>query len=442
MRRAGRRSARLGRLAHLLALAAFVTPLDARADDRPLWQIMGYGQSLSVGVLGVPALSTASSPHAVMFAEGIRPPLGAAPRLDALVPLAEADDRNRGETGIAAAAETFVQTLARLRGVAVDQLDMTMLGATAGRAGARLTALMPGSINYTRLMERVTAGETLGQSGRGYRYLATLWSHGETDQRAGTPRARYAADLAALATTISRDVRHITGQSWVPPLLAYQPASHLAYLARGRPETPARPEIALALREAARSADPASEATIYCVLPLYFGAFRDGIHATNQTYRDIGRYFGRALAKLVHARETAQPVPPLALDLEDARWASRSVTLRFAVPRGPLAFDAQALPPAPHMGFDLWSPEGQLLPDAIVDVSIVSGEEVRVSFRAEPAPGSRLSYAFGRPEDPFDPKTPPHGNLRDSEGAEDASKLNAGLRRLDNWALIFETAKP
>lgn len=410
-------------------------------DTRPIWQIMGYGQSLSVGVLGTPAVTTRPSFGSLMFAEGIRRPLQGPARLDALVPLVETDDRSRGETGIAAAADMFVRTLAALRGLEPDRLDVALLGSSAGRAGARLAALLPGKANYDGLLQLIGAGDTLARAeGRGYRYLATLWSHGETDQLYGTPRETYVARLKQLAAAIAADAARLSGQDWQPPLLTYQPASHLAYLARGRPETPQRPEIALALREAARK-----NPSIFCVLPLYIGDFRDDVHATNLTYQEIGKYYGRALARLVHARETGAPVPPLALDLAAADWNGREVRLRFAVPRGPLAFDTHRVAAAPHMGFDLWGPNGELRPDAITGVRIAAPDRVVISFAEPPPSGSRLTYAFGRPGDPE--KTGrlegPRGNLRDSDG-EQGSYVDAmgRTRRLDNWALIFETVAP
>ncbi|MCS0497320.1 hypothetical protein NVS89_19715 [Ancylobacter sp. MQZ15Z-1] len=376
-----------------------------------------------------------------MFAQGIRPPVDGHVELDALVPLAEADDHSRGETGIAAAADMFVRTFSRLKGVEPDQLDVTLLGSSAGRAGARLVGLLPDTGNYRRLLQMIRAGKTLSAAqGRAYLYLATLWSHGETDQLRGTSGAAYASKLALLTEAISADARRISGQEWSPPLLAYQPASQLAYLARGKPETPFRPEIALAIRSAAHS-----NPDIFCVLPLYIGDFRDDIHATNLTYQEIGKYYGRALAKLVHARMGHAPVPPLALDLANASWSADGVRLRFAVPHGPLAFDTQWVAAVPNMGFDLWTPDEQLIPDAITGVTIVAPDEVLISF-ARPVPsGSRLTYAFGRPGDPArgGREYGPRGNLRDSEGDGDSyTDVSGTTRRLDNWALIFEVAKP
>lgn len=412
----------------------------------PVWHVMGYGQSLSLGVLGVPALTTEPRGDSLMFADGIRRPMAGGRRPGSFAPLRETDDRNRGETGIAAAAEMFRQTLAALRGAAPSGSGARLLGSSAGRAGARLARLMPATSNYRRLLQDVAAAQALAQAeGRAYRYLATLWSHGEADQWAAMPRASYAAGVAELARGLAADIARISGQDWVPPFLTGQPASHLSYFGRRRSETSWRPDIALALRDAAQ-ADPA----IICVLPLYIGAFRDGVHGTSTTYRMIGRYYGRALAKLVHARESGTDIPPLALDLVAATWRRDAVELRFAVPSGPLAFDTQAVAAAPKMGFDLWDPSGALLADVIAGLRIVAPDRVVLSLTHEPVSGSRLSYAFGRPGDipTAGRHEGPRGNLRDSEGSRQAGVLvqdddgTGTAWHLDNWALIFETVKP
>jgi len=414
-------------------------PEHENSPRRPIWHIVGYGQSLSLGTLGVPALTTQPSQFDVMFREGVRRPPKRAPLLDGFVPLAETRESARGETGIAAAAETFRFTLAELRGADPNKLDFSILGSSAGRSGARLKVLLPPSANYGWLIQYAEAGARLARAeGQDYRYLATLMSHGETDHLAGTDRETYTKWLKELAASISNDTAALTKDGWVPPFLAYQPASHRAYLARGRASTPERPEIALAIREAGLASD-----IIYCVLPMYLGDFAGDVHAKNVTYQHVGKYFGRALAKLVHARESGVPTPPVALDLKEATWSGTRIRMSFYVPVPPVALDTDWISEAPNMGFDLWTKDGTLVPNAILSVSVTSPTEVTIVLNEEPPGGSRLSYAFGRPDDPHrgGRSLGPRGNLRDSEGGAYTDALGT-LRPMTNWALIFEATKP
>ncbi|KAB2692648.1 hypothetical protein F9K79_22405 [Ochrobactrum sp. Kaboul] len=405
----------------------------------PVWHLMGYGQSLSLGVLGIPALTTDSSADDIMFSSGIRRPIQGRPEDDFFKPLAETNTGSRGETGVAAAVEMFRLTLAEMGRVSPSALDFEILGSSAGRAGASISGLLPGSKNYQGLLDDVKEGLYLAdEEQRSYRYLATLWSNGETDQLKGTDRSAYISRLQTLAGSVRSHVSHVSKGSWQPPLLAYQPSSHRTYLARRKPITPETPEIALAIREAAHSSDG-----IYCIMPLYWGDFVDGIHATNYTYQQIGKYYGRALARLFYANENNLPLPALALDLEKANWIDKRVFLKFSVPHPPIVFDTKWVKEASNMGFDLWKPNGELDRNAISNVSIVSANEVAVTFANEPSQGSRLSYAFGRPDDPMTGgrMDGPRGNLRDSDTGSYTVK-DGGIRNLYNWSLIFEVIKP
>lgn len=406
---------------------------------RPIWHIMGYGQSLSLGTLGIPPLTVEPSKQDLMFGDGIRRSPKQTPELKEFVPLAETADRARGETGIAAATETFRDTLEKLRGDQPEKLSVSILGSSTGRSGARLKALRPASPNYNWLVEYAAAGAKIAHdNGQDYRYLATLFSHGETDHLIGTSREVYSKGLVSLADAIAKDTGELDDAPWTPPFLAYQPASHRAYLARDRPETSEIPEIALAIRDADRSSD-----LIFCILPMYIGDFKGDIHARNVTYQHVGKLFGRALAKLVYARESGTPAPPVSLDLVAEKWSGNEVALSFSVPKPPIAFDTQWVTEAPNMGFDLWSPEGDFVADGIRKVTITSPTEVTVSFAKAPPSGSRISYAFGRPEDPYrgGRTVGPRGNLRDSEG-EPYTDAYGVVRPMNNWALIFEAVKP
>lgn len=402
--------------------------------------LMGYGQSLSVGLLGEPSVTVAQPYGNIRFTSGIRNKAIEGGTYTATDPLVENDnaDANYGETGIAAAANIFVEKMA---GYATypDQ-GFVLHGSSAGRGGMSIAQLSKGVTYYDGLIEMVQAGFDLSQAASAsFAYLATPFTHGEADQSAGTTRSAYKAALMKLASDIIADVGAITGQSWRPLMLTDQPASHLQYYDASGHASPFRPEIALALRDAGQASSD-----IYTVTPLYWGEYQDNVHLKNTSYQQLGKYYGRALAKLVRARQRGEGAPVLALDLKSAIWQGKVIDLQFNVPHGPIVFDASWITPTANKGFDLWSADGSTLQDIITDVSIRGPDRVRITTSSVAASGSRLSYGFGRSSMTTSGRTTgPRGQLRDSEGdVDNYLDVNGVNRRLDNWCLIFETIKP
>lgn len=372
---------------------------------------MGYGQSLSLGIGGAPALTTIQPYSNVAFASGIRRELKGGGEYRGLTPLIETTEGARGETGIAAAGN-----------VLTERAGLQILGSSAGRAGEAIRRLERGGADFRELSRMIRAGADNARAvGRPYSYLATVWTQGETDQARGSTRQVYAAELDRMVMDIDGEVRAL-GQSTRPFLVASQPASHLTYF--GRKGSPWFPEVALALRSRA-------------VAPLYFGDFKDGVHANNETYRMLGRYHGRALAKMVKGASL------VSLDARSIALSGSTITVRFAVPKPPLVFDTEWVAEARHYGFDVWSPSLQRL-DLIQSLNTV-GDAVEIKLSGPPPAGAILSYGIGHPGDSATAgrRQGPRGNLRDSEGDGDfLIDAGGGKRRLDNWALLFADPIP
>ncbi|MFB0875447.1 MULTISPECIES: hypothetical protein [unclassified Sphingobium] len=401
--------------------------------------LMGYGQSNSVGYLNEPSVTLAQPYANIRFAGSVRTSRieGAGVNYGATEPLVESDHAtgNYGETGVAAAANIFVEKMAGY--AAYPSQGFVLHGSTAGNPGQQIENIGKGSVYYADWQAMIAAARANAQAaGRSYAYLATDWTQGEQDQLQGDNRAEHKLKLMTLAADLRDDARAATGQAWAPIMVASQIANHMTYRQDGGPLT--RPEITLAIRDAGLD-DP----DLFVTTPLYWADYVDGRHLDNHSQQMRGKYQGRAAAAIMLARLRGQPDPVVSVDLVSALWQDKLCLLRFQVPVAPLAFDTSWISAAPNKGFDLWSADGATRLDNITAVDLIGPDGVLVTFSSTPPTGARLTYGFGRDEVTAGRVAGPRGQLRDSAGLADSYVDATGAtRRLHNYCLIFETIKP
>lgn len=302
------------------------------------------GQSLSIGGVGTPALSTVSEePNALLAASGgvlsaLQSSTAQAPQLSMGYALA------RARPGQRLAFSTHGQG-----GRSIAQLS------PGGDTGLYEQAI--GRVNATRAAEVAAAGS--------YGVEALHWIQGEQDQELGTSLANYVASMVAL-----RDAYRAGTDTPDLPMISSQTASWGYY------GTPAR--IGLAQLRAARENDG-----IYIVGGQYQLPYIDGQHPTNVGYYRLGELHARAHQAVIDGSGWA-PFAPISYELTPSR-----IDVRYHVPYGPLRFDTAVVPAQPHRGFSLSGTAA-----AITAVALVSADTVRLSI-SRPITESTAAVGYG-----------------------------------------------
>lgn len=370
-------------------------PAGPVAAEKPyLNHILSTGQSLSLGGLGVPAL-TVLQPYQNVGLSGTQ-----------LVPLVEATL----ETPSSAMANYLTQVSP---GQSWDYA-VTRHGVPA----TLYIGLSKGTAPFEEGMQQVkTVAAAAMKGGQIARVAAVTAIHGEADGGSGWA-GTYAKNLQQWQADYQQEVFAITGQSGTLPLFTDQTSS-FGYLSAG-------PGIALAQHQASLAKPNA----IYLVGPKYHLTYPDGLHLNAASYRQLGANFGKVMGRVLFQGEVWRPLSPLA-----ASRKGKVVTVKMHVPNPPLVLDADLVLKRSQFGFDYLNSKQSI---AVTAVS-VTATEVSLTLATEPTyPGERLRYACV-----FTPKSgsgalvadAPGGNLRDS----DTSPGPDG-KPLYNWAIHFDVA--
>lgn len=358
----------------------------ARALAPPPYQlnhILGTGQSLALGTSGSPVLST-SQPYAnVMFFGGSVNPVNQL----SLVPLIETSEESMS-SGLGNAVTNKIGTHKSLVSV-------------FGAGGTAYSGLKKGTGHYTSLLGHVTEGKARAQAlGLTYGIPVITCVHGEADGQAES--LVYDDDLAEWQSDLETDVKAISGQSGIIPMLHSQMSAiagndiPLAQL-RAHIENPGK---------------------IVLTGPKYHLPDADGSHLTNHGYRQLGEEYARVYYRIMIEGRVWEPVRPKTISR-----AGAVVTIVFHVPVAPLVFDTTLVPATTNQGFE-WSGSGA----SISSVAITASNTVQVTLNATPSPGGRIKYAQNANI---------RGNLRDS----DATPSLYGYS-LYNWCCHFDETVP
>jgi hypothetical protein len=399
------------------ALTAAPTP-DAAPRVYDVNHVLGTGQSLSVGTVGMPPLTTEQPFANLMFAGGVMPERD----LGAFVPLVEGDlipgSMMRVET-MSSGFANLVAALARASGESHD-----VLVSQHGIGGEPYAALKKGGTRgaFEAGIAQAAAARGVAVSlGKSYVVRAVTNVHGETDHEIGS--ARYTGDLLAWQADYDADLRAVTHQTEPIPMFETQISSWTRY-------------------GAATSGIPAQQLAAHVEAPgkvILVGAkyhlpyVSDGIHLTNEGYRHMGEDYAKAYRRVVLEHGTWEPVRPRGVSRDGA-----TITVTFHVPAPPLVFDTKRVVDPAHLGFEYADDAGGAAP-SIVAVALAAEDAVTITLSAPPsAGGGRIRYAWtGRRGAAAGPVTGPRGNLRDS----DATPSRAGYP-LYNWCIHFDEAVP
>ncbi len=375
---------------------AFLRPGRIASADRAINHVIAYGQSLSSGWDGWPALSTRKRHDSLMLGRSVRPvsedgpnwtPVGEA----AFHPLvATVQDRGTGrllsplETAslpreASVLGETVLEAaVAEWRGRMRALLTpRRILASSAGVGGRTLEALSKGArpelFNRLRDCGRLARDLAAGD----YGIAALLMLQGEHNGRGvdgGTAdRAGYKALFLRFLDDFDADVvRGVAGQALGPAVFTYQTGGVFADDGMGV----AQAQLELAL-ECER---------VFLAAPSY-PVTAKGLHLDANGYRWLGAQFGKVMHKVLTLGEDWQPLHPVSAVMDGA-----AVRVAFHVPVPPLAWGR---PYVVHEARD-WASKGFTVTDrdGVVPVveAVLGARHVELRLARAAGQGAELRY--------------------------------------------------
>lgn len=394
-------------------------PLPFSVGDGQDIAIYHYGQSLSIGQNGEPALTTTQPYDSVN---------------GSVTPLFE----STVETAVSASVNS-------VRDADGGTNSRRFVGNTYGLSGADYTnGLRQGTAQYTVFMNNVTS--THSAIGSDLNVAAVCFIHGESDEQDNcngtTCSAIYRTYLPELLEDLDTDIKAITGQTRDLALFVCQMSSWTRY----------NKERGTVCLEQLAAADASNYIQLVCA-KYAFGQLRtepyasDGVHLNNNGYRLLGDYYGQALAEtFVHGRLWAP------LRIVTATAATNTITLTYSVPSErmgttsggiPLVLDVTGAAPAISAGATTYGFEvSDSSPDPryVTGVS-VSGTEVTLTLNGNVRSGTVVQYAMrgiinalAGPGTSTGGEGSARGNLRDTSSAVGYQSSEV----IPNWAVHQE----
>jgi hypothetical protein len=215
-------------------------------------------------------------------------------------------------------------------------LAMVMAASCTGESGEPMSVIEKGGTGnaYAAGIFEATAMKRLAVGSFGVGCI--LLTHGEADAFFQIPAETYATHLAQMQADYQADLRLITGQTKLIPMLLSQQNSY--------PPTGCGPNLtALAMKLAVAR----SSGAIVMVGPKYQYSYVDGAHLSD--YRPYGEKCAQAYM-VVDQGSTWRPLEPTSI----AR-SGTTVTIALHVPVPPLVFDGSASPPHQSGALSSWA---------------------------------------------------------------------------------------
>ena len=380
---------------------------DAPTTAGSLHHVVGTGQSLASGSGGTPPLSTAQPYGNRMFGTGV---LAGGSGLTTFVPLVERD--------VETMSSSFANQVTKQTRAAGGAHDMLVSVHAVGGAPYRL--MKKGNPAYAVTLAQVAAAGSIARTSRlAYDVTAITSADGGGDHV--DKNTHLASDLAEWQHDFETDIEALTGQTGTIPLFNTQYSSWTEY-------DPTSPIPLAQLR--AHVEVPGKVIVVGPRYALPYGP--DGVHLTNEGYRQMGEYHARAYRKVVVEHGVWEPLRP-----QTVTRAGAVITVRFLVPKPPLVLDTTLATNPGNLGFE-YADDGPGSP-TITSVALAGPDSVTVSLSAEPSAGNRrIRYAYtGVLGAHAGLQTGAHGNLRDS----DTTPSQSGSALYD-WCVHFDEAVP
>ena len=277
--------------------------------SQPLNHVLIVGQSLAVGVGGLPVASWYQPFNNKMFVgQSFDSGGGQTDDLSSLVPLLERSDPSHG-TG-----ETIASGFANNITAWVGVGEHDLLVSNCGRSGAYYSQLKRGTHPYTRGTNQIAEGYALGKAS-GYQFRAVFAVHGEGD----TIAQDYDLKIREWQSDLANDMRMLTGQLTDPPMFHSQISSWGGF------------SLSPILTLAEYEANP-TKTVLVC--PKYFFTYVDGLHLTAESYQWLGEYYAKAYHQHVVRGIQWSPLRPI-----DITRSNEFITVTFTGNVGDLVTD-------------------------------------------------------------------------------------------------------
>jgi hypothetical protein len=366
---------------------------------RGINHVIAYGQSLSTGWEGWPALSLTPRHDSLMLGASVRPasehepefvPVGG-PHLTRLRATVQNQQTNEmldpaataalprahvamGETVLEGAINAWRARL--LAGGAPRGVNL-LLASACGVGGRTIEKLSKGADPelFNRVRGCVHLARIAAESaGRSYGLTALLLLQGEHNNWALDGGTDDRAAYKALLQTLIRDMRALAEGDDPPAVFLYQTGA--AYAADHMAIPMAQLETALEMPG------------VFLATPVYPVTDKGG-HLDANGYRWLGAQFGKVMHHVLTRNLPWQPLHPTAAAVE-----GRVVTLRFHVPVPPLRFGhpMSGLRPTevPEQGFAVLDEAGEL---PVENVALAGPDAVAITLARPPGPGAWVRYA-------------------------------------------------
>lgn len=386
--------------------------------------VVQYGQSLALGQVGNPGLTTTQKYDARMFTGGLLAG-SAAGDMTGFVNLVEAFN----ETGAAAAVELPIDLIASENGRAYGTHDvqfMVTIPAVSGRSSLLLSPMQPTGYNYfkTEAGNAKTVADAVPVT---YATVAATWRQGEADNGANVTIATYKRQVRALFQMMENEAWRVNPSGAVDMVfIVYQLASHKK---TGIMSASGDPVIAWALLEMAQDPDT----PIFMSNPTYYLPHVDDIHLTNTSYRQLGAAEGVMLKRLLVDQREVLPLAPSTVAVNAAE-----ILLTYPMEPGrSLVLDTTIVTAATNFGFELRDSVDAAL--TINSVALVGSNQVLITAAASVPSGATLYYARSGTS-ASGPVAGPRGNLRDNQGDTITVLVSSVSRPVHRWAAIWRQA--
>lgn len=437
---------------------------------RPVWDynhFLMYGQSLSTGQEGWPALSKSARHGNLMLGGSPRPLSGSAAEfspvggVDVLQPLvavvqdggAPLSDAQVAELAVGSQAlgedplvgmVNFAKLQHNQRLLVSNDTSRVFVASSCGVSGRTIEQLSLGASPdiFQRLVQAAQKVKTIASaSGKSYGIVAVVFLQGEynydTSHGGDATKDGYKAKLSKLYDDIEAQIKTaISGQKEPPIFITYQTGAQYT-----------RDDNALAIGMAQLELSR-ERRNWYLASPAYPYTDKGG-HMDSNGYRWLSKQFGKVWARVVEQGRSWKPLSPIV-----AQVRSDEVLVSFHVPSPPLAFDNpyanSAAVSYPNKGFEVLVNGVSV---GITSVQIVADTVVRIRLATSATGVVEIRYAG---------KTAHQGNgsLRDSDQtvADDVYTYAAGTGQypaanipslvdkpypLHNWCVAFQiTATP
>lgn len=214
-------------------------------------------------------------------------------------------------------------------------------------------------------------------SGREFQVFGLLWLQGET------PSPGYSADLSRLRKDLSAAIMKLTGQGQVPYFLIQQVNQGDGYSGASGVE-----------QEQLDFAHAGKDSGVVMIGPTYQARYlpQDLNHIGSLGRMMLGDIAGLVLSRLIKG-EGFVPLWPT-----EAVLRGKTITLKFAIPGGPLMFDHLSMPPVPDNGFVFSDSQCSA---KIKSIRLAAPDTIAIELTAAPT-GSNptISYAINTERNP------------------------------------------